>query len=795
MKKIIFVFAMLLTLSMFMAACNETDISRIVKNLPDVQQFMQEHPSADMKIVYLGDSVIATKINDIRVQCTEDVPQVAMYYVEFKEGTNTDMKLWLDANTQQLLCALKKGVNDTLVPVAVSNQTSVVVKNETLIVDEILENRTGCTLKHTIVMTVGETTMFDLDGVPTTIKIVSADAQQQSAIIAVNDKSKQMSMGETSVIGGMKIYVVKIIAAPVGKITTQLSVVDNCVQLSETSIHKTMMEGDVAIFNVSGNQIAVGVEGLGKDASPMDIMFTVSSDLSITSNGQLAAGESKGIKLGDTGNFGIMPSGVWIYVKRIFPSYTNPIRQGAVEFFIGNGSSIKIVSEEINFVNIKDEEVRICSKDSDCFAVNADKCGCYAGGKATSINKNHINYWNVKVPLSDDCVKVISQDISCASEPKCVSGSCNLVVPPVAPPNNETNGIRKIMTAGDTTTIDICDGKKLVVGVVNINADTSPPSVIITINGESKQMIAGQTENLDGARMYAKNMFIFSRSTAIKADSVELIFSVDDCSVSEEKETCSIYKDIMAGDTETFNIGKTPVVAYVIGIDTDASPAFAIITVNGETKQITFGETTLVGGIKTNLSLIYPYTVPAKQQPAGFTFSVDNCSTSELSDEELRACSQDSDCINVRGDNCGCTAGGTATSINKKYQNYWNEKVPGGTCIAVMSQDWSCGRSINPKCINNLCTLNETNYQQKIMTAGDTATLDVKGTQAVVSMVGVNTDTKSAMITVNGESKQLSVGETAIFGEIKVYVNQVSSYSIVGMMWAELFISKNSGST
>ena len=35
---------------------------------------------------------------------------------------------------------------------------------------------------------------------------------------------------------------------------------------------------------------------------------------------------------------------------------------------------------------------------------------------------------------------------------------------------------------------------------------------------------------------------------------------------------------------------------------------------------------------------------------------------------------------------------------------------------------------------------------QKIMTAGDTATLDVDGQQAVINVVGVNTDNSDAMI-------------------------------------------------
>lgn len=67
-------------------------------------------------------------------------------------------------------------------------------------------------------------------------------------------------------------------------------------------------------------------------------------------------------------------------------------------------------------------------------------------------------------------------------------------------------------------------------------------------------------------------------------------------------------------------------------------------------------------------------------------------------------CSSDSDCITVRADSCGCTAGGKATSINKKYLSEWEEKNPPGICPQVISQDPSCINTV-PKCTSNQCQL------------------------------------------------------------------------------------------
>ncbi len=68
-------------------------------------------------------------------------------------------------------------------------------------------------------------------------------------------------------------------------------------------------------------------------------------------------------------------------------------------------------------------------------------------------------------------------------------------------------------------------------------------------------------------------------------------------------------------------------------------------------------------------------------------------------------CSQNSDCIMVNADRCGCNGGGKATAINRRYVQEWNNQFPKGVmCLAVMSNDKSCIGTI-PQCINNQCQL------------------------------------------------------------------------------------------
>ncbi|MDP2750030.1 MAG: hypothetical protein Q8O89_04310, partial [Nanoarchaeota archaeon] len=86
-----------------------------------------------------------------------------------------------------------------------------------------------------------------------------------------------------------------------------------------------------------------------------------------------------------------------------------------------------------------------------------------------------------------------------------------------------------------------------------------------------------------------------------------------------------------------------------------------------------------------------------------------------------------------------------------------------GKKLTFFGKEWTVSSNANELAVNGTSGL--VLYGggvQKIMTAGDTATVDVEGTQTVVNIVGVNADVtpSTAMITVNGESKQLAAGNT-----------------------------------
>ncbi len=87
------------------------------------------------------------------------------------------------------------------------------------------------------------------------------------------------------------------------------------------------------------------------------------------------------------------------------------------------------------------------------------------------------------------------------------------------------------------------------------------------------------------------------------------------------------------------------------------------------------------------------------QQQAGST------ATNQTTSVNLKACSQDSDCVKVNEGCCSCNNGGSEIAINKNFTQYWSAKLS-RDCSSnnLCPQVYMCIQS-TPKCVNNECTL------------------------------------------------------------------------------------------
>tara|TARA_Y100000310_G_scaffold29221_1_gene27705 strand:+ start:1116 stop:1712 length:597 start_codon:yes stop_codon:yes gene_type:complete len=87
-------------------------------------------------------------------------------------------------------------------------------------------------------------------------------------------------------------------------------------------------------------------------------------------------------------------------------------------------------------------------------------------------------------------------------------------------------------------------------------------------------------------------------------------------------------------------------------------------------------------------------------------------------------CEEDSDCVRVKGDCCGCSAGGEDIVINKNSRGGWDkhllESCENIACLQIFACDI---QPTIPKCIHNRCVLVEElveTFQQKCERVGGT---------------------------------------------------------------------------
>ncbi len=100
--------------------CVENDISSVTNALPEVQQYLKEHPDAKITAVYLSKEEAEKISQDINDQCDRSITPVDMYKVTI---TDKDLKIisWFD-NNKNLICSSTESINkspdqtDTSIP-------------------------------------------------------------------------------------------------------------------------------------------------------------------------------------------------------------------------------------------------------------------------------------------------------------------------------------------------------------------------------------------------------------------------------------------------------------------------------------------------------------------------------------------------------------------------------------------------------------------------------------------------------------------------------------------------------
>ncbi|MGB8218631.1 MAG: hypothetical protein WCE94_15140 [Candidatus Methanoperedens sp.] len=109
------------------SGCTGTkDITSTIKALPEVQQFMKEHPNATITVTYWSKEDVAKIEQEISQQCGKSITPAAMYKATIIDG---DLKIvsWIDAENQILICSITEGKKTQepapLIPTPISTPT------------------------------------------------------------------------------------------------------------------------------------------------------------------------------------------------------------------------------------------------------------------------------------------------------------------------------------------------------------------------------------------------------------------------------------------------------------------------------------------------------------------------------------------------------------------------------------------------------------------------------------------------------------------------------------------------
>ncbi len=110
---------------LFSGCTGGQDVTPIVKALPEVQQFLKEHPNATIIVTYWSKEEVANSSQQISQQCDKSITPAAMYKATVGEG-NLKIVSWIDAENRIVICSATEGKQNAIpTPTATVTQTTV----------------------------------------------------------------------------------------------------------------------------------------------------------------------------------------------------------------------------------------------------------------------------------------------------------------------------------------------------------------------------------------------------------------------------------------------------------------------------------------------------------------------------------------------------------------------------------------------------------------------------------------------------------------------------------------------
>ncbi len=107
--KVLIVALLAVSILLFSGCIGQADPTQLVKNLPEVQAFLAEHPNARIVAVKISADDVAAIIDDIREDCGQQM-QVKEYWYVTVSGEEEKVEVYLDTATNEAQCIIRENL-------------------------------------------------------------------------------------------------------------------------------------------------------------------------------------------------------------------------------------------------------------------------------------------------------------------------------------------------------------------------------------------------------------------------------------------------------------------------------------------------------------------------------------------------------------------------------------------------------------------------------------------------------------------------------------------------------------
>ncbi|MBI2578269.1 MAG: hypothetical protein HYW26_01010 [Candidatus Aenigmarchaeota archaeon] len=117
----------LLGLALFVSGCiGQSDITPVIKALPEVQQFLAQNPDADIRAFLVPSKTMNQTISSVEAECGQ--MDIKDYWKVLITKKNVNLTVWVDSETRNPVCIIKPGIvtNQTEIPPKVDLSSKII---------------------------------------------------------------------------------------------------------------------------------------------------------------------------------------------------------------------------------------------------------------------------------------------------------------------------------------------------------------------------------------------------------------------------------------------------------------------------------------------------------------------------------------------------------------------------------------------------------------------------------------------------------------------------------------------